>query len=150
MFKKLMSVLEQSELFAGFTEQQLDQVILHLEPKHVTLKSGERLYKRGDSAYGCWIIVSGDLAAKRASLRSPLRHMVYHIGSVTGIQGLADPGSERAISMICEKRSELIEITREGIDRLDDEAQILLWKNVARLLMRKLSLYLYQESFEDR
>ena len=150
MFKKMMSVLEQSELFAGFTEQQLDQVILHLQPKRVTLKSGERLYKRGDSADGCWIIVTADLAAKRASLRSPLRHMVYHIGSVTGIQGLADPGSERAISVICEKRSELIEITREGIDRLDAEAQILLWKNVARLLMRKLSLYLYQESFDDR
>lgn len=150
MIKKLMSVLEQSELFAGFTEQQLDQVILHLQPKRVTLKSGERLYKRGDRADGCWIIVSGDLTAKRASLRSPLRHMVYHIGSVTGIQGLADPGSERAISLICEKRSELIEITREGVDRLDAEAQILLWKNVARLLMRKLSLYLYQESFDDR
>ena len=65
------------------------------------------------------------------------------------VQGLADPGSERAISMICQKRSELIEITREGIDRLDAEAQILLWKNVARLLMRQLSLCLYQESFQD-
>ena len=144
-----ISVLEQSELFAGFTEEQLEQVILHLQPKTVILESGERLYKRGDSADRCWIILSGDLAAKRASLRSPLRHMVYHIGSVTGIQGLADPGAERAISMICEKRSELIEITREGIDRLDAEAQILLWKNVARLLMRQLSLCLYQESFQD-
>jgi hypothetical protein len=75
--------------------------------------------------------------------------MAYHVGSVTGIQGLADPGTERAISMICEKRSELIEITREGIDRLDAETQILLWKNVARVLMRKLSLCLYQESFHD-
>ena len=149
MSKKLMSVLEQSELFAGFTEQQLEQVIRHLQPKRITLESGERLYKRGDSADGCWIVASGDLAAMRASLRSPLRHMVYHIGSVTGIQGLADPGSERAISVISEKRSELIEITHEGIDRLDVEAQILLWKNVARLLMRKLSLSLYQESFDD-
>lgn len=149
MSHNLISVLEQSELFAGFTEEQLEQVILHLQPKTVTLKSGERLYKRGDSADRCWIILSGDLAAKRASLRSPLRHMVYHIGSATGIQGLADPGSERAISMICEKRSELIEITREGIDRLDAEAQILLWKNVARLLMRQLSLCLYQECFDD-
>jgi CRP-like cAMP-binding protein len=144
-----ISVLEQSELFAGFTEEQLEQVILQLQPKTVTLESGERLYKRGDSADRCWIILSGDLAAKRASLRSPLRHMVYHIGSVTGIQGLADPGAERAISMICEKRSELIEITREGVDRLDAEAQILLWTNVARLLMRQLSLCLYQESFRD-
>jgi CRP-like cAMP-binding protein len=149
MSHNLISVLEQSELFAGFTEEQLEQVILKLQPKTVTLKSGERLYKRGDSADRCWIMLSGDLVAKRASLRSPLRQMVYHIGSVTGIQGLADPGSERAISMICEKHSELIEITREGIDRLDAEAQVLLWKNVARSLMRQLSLCLYQESFQD-
>ncbi len=149
MSHNLIAVLEKSELFAGFTEEQLEQVILRLQPKSVTLKSGERLYKRGDSADRCWIILSGDLAVKRTSLRSPMRRMVYHVGSVTGIQGLADPGTDRAISMICEKRSELIEITREGIDQLDAETQILLWKNVARLLMRKLSLCLYKEAFHD-
>ncbi len=149
MSESLMPALEQSELFAGFTEQQLEQVILRVRPRAFTLKSGERLYKRGDVADRCWIVLSGDLTAKRASLRSPLRRMVYRVGSVTGIQGLADPGSERAISMICEKRCELIEIGREGIDALDAEARIMLWENVARLLMRKLALSLYEESFHD-
>jgi CRP-like cAMP-binding protein len=149
MSKTLISVLEQSELFAGFVEEQLEQVILQLQPKIVTLKSGDRLYKRGESADRCWLLLSGDLAVKRVSLRSPLRHMIYHIGSVTGIQGLADPGSARQASLIAEKRSELIEITHEGIDRLDAETQVLLWKNVSRLLLRKLSVCLAKQSFDD-
>jgi len=56
--------------------------------------------------------------------------MIYNKGSVTGIQGLADPGSVRAVSMIAEDKVELIEITYEGITHLESEAQIQLWKNV--------------------
>ncbi|MCB1863688.1 MAG: hypothetical protein KDI47_18450, partial [Gammaproteobacteria bacterium] len=84
-----------------------------------------------------------------ASLRTPFRKMIYNKGSVTGIQGLADPGSERAVTMIAEDKTKLIEITHQGITRLENEAQIQLWKNVSRLLLRKLSACLSRESFRD-
>jgi hypothetical protein len=132
-------------LFSGFSPEQLEQVVFHLQPKTIRLKSGERVYKKGHIADRCWLIQSGHLTLKRASLRTPFRQMLYHKGAVTGIQGLADPGTERAVTMIAEDNVELIEITHEGIAGMDQEAQILLWQNVSRLLLRKLFVCLSQE-----
>ncbi len=148
MSDKLIKVLKKSKLFVGFTQEQLEEVVEHLQPKSVTLKSGDRVYKRGDSSDRCWLIQSGHLTVKRASLRTPFRKMIYHEGSVTGIQGLADPGSPRAVTMIAEDKVELVEITHDGIARLDKETKILLWENVSRLLLRKLSACLARESFD--
>ena len=67
---------------------------------------------------------------------------------MTGIQGLADPGSPRAVTMIAEDKVELIEITYNGIARMEKETQILLWENVSRLLLRKLFACLSREALD--
>ncbi len=90
MPNEVLDTLAASKLFSGFTENQLEEVILHMNPKPVTLKSSDRLYTKGDIADRCWLIVYGKLTQKRASLRSPFRRMIYNKGSVTGIQGLVD------------------------------------------------------------
>lgn len=149
MNNDLIAVLEKSKLFAGFNQTQLEDVVSHLQPKHVTLNSRELVYERGKPADRCWLIQSGNLTVQRASLRAPFRKMVCHMGSVTGIQGLVHPGSPRPVSMIAEDRVELIEITQEGIARLDKEAQILLWKNVSDLLLKKLFTCLSQETLDS-
>ena len=148
MSKELIDLLGNSKLFSGFSLEQLEQVISHLQPKIITLKNNERVYKKGEPANSCWLIQSGDLTVKRASLRTPFRHMIYQKGSVTGIQGLADPGSERAITMIADGKVELIEITYEGISHLESDTQTQLWKNVSRLLLRKLAISLSRESLD--
>lgn len=148
MSKECIAILESSKLFSGFSAEQLDEVILHLNPKTVTLASGARVYKKGDAADRCWLIQSGKLMLKRSSLRSPFRHMIYNKGSVTGIQGLVDPGSTRVVSMIADGEVELIEITHEGIDSLKSDTQALLWRNLSKVLMRKLSICLSKESFD--
>jgi len=149
MSDDMMTILEKTELFRGFGQEQLQKVISQLQPRKIELQVGDRLYKRGDPSDRCWLIQSGNLTAQRPSLRTPFRHMIYHAGSVTGIQGLADPGSPRAVSMIAEEGTELIEITYEGTERLDPEAQIKLWKNVARIMLRKLAFCLARESIGE-
>ena len=148
MADELVEILGKSKLFSGFSAEQLEEVILHLRPKAITLKSGELVYKRGDSADRCWLIQSGNLTVKRASLRSPFRSMIYHKGSVTGIQGLADPGSRREVSMIADGKVKLVEITHKGTSRLDSETQILLWRNVSKILLRKLFICLSRETLD--
>jgi len=69
MASELTDLLEKSKLFNGFTPEQLEEVVLHLQPKAITLKDSERVYKRGDIADRCWLIESGSLTVKRASLR---------------------------------------------------------------------------------
>jgi CRP-like cAMP-binding protein len=149
MSEELVGILAKSSLFSGFNPEQIQQVVEHLQPKAVTFKAGARIYNRGDPADRCWLILSGNLTVKRASLRTPFRRMIYNKGSVTGIQGLADPGSERVVTMIAEDKVELIEITYNGISSLESEAQIQLWKNVSRLLLRKLFICLSRESLDS-
>jgi CRP-like cAMP-binding protein len=148
MSEELIAILAKSKLFSGFSSEQLEQVVLHLQPRSITLDSGDRVYNKGHPADRCWLIQSGNLTVRRPSLRTPFRKMLYHKGSVTGIQGIADPGSKRAVTMIAEDEVELIEITHEGIARLDQEAQIQLWKNVSRLLLRKLAVC-FEREFDD-
>lgn len=149
MAKECIDILGKSKLFSGFSPNQLEQVIEHLQPKTIKLKDFEQLYKKGEPANSCWLIQSGDLMVKRSSLRTPFRRMVYQQGAVTGIQGLADPGTKRAVTMIADGKVKLIEITHEGISSLDEDTQILLWKNVSRLLLRKLAICLSQHSLDD-
>jgi CRP-like cAMP-binding protein len=149
MSNEVLDILTESKLFSGFTQDQLEEVILHMNPKPVILKNGERVYKKGDTADRCWLIVSGKLILKRSSLRSPFRHMIYNKGSVTGIQGLVDSGSTRVASMIADGKVELVEITHEGIAHLNRDTQTVLWENVSKLLLRKLSICLSRETFDD-
>jgi len=148
MANELIDLLGKSKLFSGFSQEQLEQVLSHLQPKIITLKDSDRVYKKGEPANSCWLIQSGDLTVKRASLRTPFRHMIYQKGSVTGIQGLADPGSKRSVTMIADGKVELIELTHEGISHLERDTQIQLWKNVSRLLLRKLTICLSRESLD--
>ncbi len=148
MSDDLLSILEQSQLFREFTPQQLEDVMVHMQPKAITLDAGKHVYDKGEPADRCWLIQSGNLVVKRASLRTPFRKMIYHTGAVTGIQGLADPGSKRAVTMIAEDEVRLVEITHEGTLLLENETQLQLWKNVSRLLLHKLFLCLSRESFD--
>ena len=149
MSKELNTILAESMLFREFSQKQIEEVIMHMQPKMITRKSWKPVYKKGDIADRCWLIESGSLMLKKASLRSPFRHMVYARGSVTGIQGLVDPGSRRVVSMVAENKVKLVEITHEGVERLNNELQILLWKNIARILTLKLAICFSQESFND-
>lgn len=148
MSDEVKEILASSKLFKGFTSKQLDEVIEHLGPKQIKIKSGDRIYKRGSVADSCWLIKSGKLTVKRSSLRTPFRSLIYHKGSVTGIQGLADPGSKRVVSMIADGKVELVEITHEGTNKLNNDTQIMLWKNVSKVLLRKLSISLSRETLD--
>ncbi len=148
MSKELIDLLGKSKLFSGFSPEQLQQVMSHLQPKIIELKDCERVYKKGEPANSCWLIQSGNLMVKRASLRTPFRQMIYQKGSVTGIQGLADPGTPRVVTMIADGKVKLIEITYEGISKLEIDTQVHLWKNVSRLILRKLAISLSRESLD--
>jgi len=150
MSDDLVAVLAKSKLFSGFGPEQLEEVILHLKPKSITLKNHERVYKKGGIADRCWLIESGKLILKRSSLRSPFLQMIFSKGSVTGIQGLVDPGSTYPVSMITDGKVKLIEIAHEGIARLSSDTQILLWRNISKIVLRKLTICLSKESLDNR
>ena len=134
----LVSALERSELFKGFDRNQLSQIVTHLQPKPVSLKDRDYLYKRGDPAHCCWEILSGGFLVRRASLREPFRHVDYHIGAVTGLLGLVEPGTHRPVSLIADGNAELLEIPEAGISTLEPYTRIALWNNISHILIKKL------------
>lgn len=134
----LVSTLEKSELFQGFDRNQLSQVVAHLQPAPMSLKDRGYLYKRGDPAHCCWVILSGSFLVQRASLREPFRHVNYDIGAVTGLLGLVKPGSPRPVSLISDGNAELLEIPVVGISELDPHIRIALLNNISHILIKKL------------
>ena len=134
----LVSALEKSELFKGFDRNQLSQVVAHLQPTPMSLEDRDYLYKRGDPANCCWEILSGGFLVRRASLREPFRHVDYHVGAVTGLQALVEPGSPRPVSLIADGNVEVLEIPVMGISGLDPNTKIALLSNISHILIRKL------------
>ncbi len=149
MADKVVEILRKSKLFSKFSPKQIDQVMTCLKPKVVTFKKDEYIYKRGEPADCCWLIQSGSMMLKRPGFRTKLRRMVYSEGSVTNIQGLVDVGSKRVVTMIAEDKVKLVKITHKGIADMDIETQAQLWRNVSKLLLRKLAVCLSAEDFND-
>ena len=138
MSDDLISDLKRTELFFGFDENQLSEVVTHLQPRPVSLKDHSYLYKRGDIADSCWEILTGDFVVERPSLRKAIRRIDYRIGTITGLQGLVEPGSRRPVSLIADGDAELLEIPEAGVSGLDSNTKIALWNNVSRILLKKL------------
>lgn len=149
MKEELIDILGKSKLFSGFSLAQLEEVMLHLQPKTIELKDFEQVCKKGEPANSCWIIQSGNLMVKRKNLRSPFQRLIFQQGSVTGIQGLANPGSKRTVTMLADGKLNLVEINHAGMSKLDKDTQILLLKNISRLLLGKLTTCLSQISLND-
>jgi hypothetical protein len=52
--------------------------------------------------------------------------------------------------MMADGKVNLIEIAQEGIAHLNPDMQILLWQNISKILLRKLTICLSQESLDNR
>ena len=52
--------------------------------------------------------------------------------------------------MTADGKVKLIEITHEGIARLGSDTQMLLWRNISRIVLRKLTICLSRESLDNR
>ena len=135
---KFVDCLRQSELFKGFDDSQLSSAAEILNPNRKTYGEAEQVFERGNVATCCWLIMSGKLMVGRNTLRDPFLHNLYHIGFVTGVQGLVNPGSIRPVTMIAEEETELLEISSDDIEKFEEAAQLILWKNVSKILLRKL------------
>ncbi|MBF0383439.1 MAG: cyclic nucleotide-binding domain-containing protein [Magnetococcales bacterium] len=133
-------LLRQCKLFEGFNDEQFDQAIKCLSPRHLTIADGKPLYRRGDISDKCWIIVSGRFAIHSPGLLHPntQQHLSYEIGEVTGLQGFIDAGSPRPVTLLAEGKLEVIEIPESGIANMNQESQIRFVNNISNILLQKI------------
>jgi len=138
MIDDIDSALKKSSLLKGMSHEQIRQVITHLKPKAIDLKNGEYLYRSGDPADCCWEVLSGRFLAQRSSLRQHFKPVDYHVGAVTGLLGLVEPGAHRPVSLIADGPVELIEIRGDNIAQLENSTQKIIWENISHILIKKL------------
>jgi len=109
-----------------------------LKPKAIDLKYGEYLYRSGDPADCGWVVLSGRFMAQHSSLSHPFESVDYHVGAVTGLLGLVEPGAHRPVSLIADGPAKLIEIRSDNIAQLKNSAKMIIWENISHILIKKL------------
>jgi len=138
MIDDIESALKTSALFKGMSHEQIRQVVTQLEPKTIDLKNGEYLYRSGAPADCCWEVLSGRFRARRSDLRQPFKPVDYHVGAVTGLLGIVEPGAHRPVSLIADGPVELIEIRSDNFAQLETSTRMIIWENISHILIRKL------------
>ena len=138
MIDDIESALKNSALFQGMNHKQIGQIVTRLNPKAIDLKNGEYLYRSGDPAVCCWVILSGRFLAQRSSPRHPFEPVDYHVGAVTGLLGLVEPGAHRPVSLIADGPVELIEIRGDDIAQLESSTRMIICENINHILIKKL------------
>ncbi len=137
-YDAIKNVLEESEFFKGVNPGECVSIMTQLAPKLLKLENGDYLCKRGDVATQCWLIKSGQTLVSNMSLREPFKSMAYDVGRVTGLKGIALPGSLRDVSIQADGPLEVVELDSARINTLDAHIQAILWKNIAYVLGLKL------------
>jgi len=132
------TALQRSRLFRGLSPEQIQQVADHLKPRPVKLTNGECIYRRGETAESCWLLLSGNVLVQRPNLRRPFKSIDYKTGDVVGLLGLVAPGAGRPVSLIADGEVELLEIGAEGISELECATRSQIWANISHILIRKL------------
>ncbi len=138
MSDKLVSLLGESTIFNGVSKEELEKLAAHPDVKIITLKQGGHLYRRGDPADKFWLILSGNIVAQTNSLRHPFHSVAYHVGSVTGLKGILEPGEPRPVSVVADSDSEFIEVPGDVIRKLDIQSWATILENVGVILLDKL------------
>jgi CRP-like cAMP-binding protein len=134
----VLSVLEETDVFAGVDRNDLQTLLSYPDVKKVTLKKGQYIYHHGDKAEHFWIIMSGELVSQTSSLRHPFHALSYFPGDITGLKGMIDPGQPRPVSLVADSESELIEVPGKVLMTMDSSVWGLIMNNVAKIVLNRL------------
>ncbi|MBF0444913.1 MAG: cyclic nucleotide-binding domain-containing protein [Magnetococcales bacterium] len=134
----VLSVLEDTDVFAGVASSDLETLLSFDDVKKITLNKGQYVYHHGDKAEHFWIILSGELISQTTSLRHPFHSLSYFPGDVTGLRGMIDPGQPRPVSVIADSESELIEIPGRLLMTMDSSVWGKILSNVAKIVLNRL------------
>ncbi|OSM01900.1 Crp/Fnr family transcriptional regulator [Magnetofaba australis] len=132
------SILSTSGVLAGVDRNSFEKMLQHPDVKMVTYKKGHYIYRHGDAAENCWIVLKGRLVTETLSLRKPFHESCLQVGEITGLMGVLDPGAKWPVSLVTDNKSELIEIPGRVIREAEGNLWPVMAANVARIMMYHL------------
>ncbi|MDX6537495.1 MAG: phosphoserine phosphatase RsbU/P, partial [Gaiellales bacterium] len=109
--------LRRLDLFANLPEDELPALAAKLRQR--TLEAGELLFREGDTAGQCYIVLDGDVAVIKALGTSDERLLgVRPAGTVVGELSLFSPGGQHTASVRAHTPLLLVEMTRAELEWL--------------------------------
>ena len=127
--------LRRLELFANLPEAELPALAATLRQR--TLAAGELLFREGDTAGQCYIVLDGDVAVIKA-LGTPDERLlgVRPAGTVVGELSLFSPGGQHTASVRAHTPLVLVEMTRAELEWLLNHFPSLTYAMVQTLSLR--------------
>ncbi len=136
MSKLSVEILQASGLSNDLDKKQTSDLAAVIESGRCTYSSGETLFHSGDDAGFFFLIESGQASVQGPSkTKHPLKGSSI---SITGEQGVIDPDSPRKMTLQADSDIIAYRIDNSSIDGLDIDTRIIVWRNIARILSRKL------------
>jgi hypothetical protein len=136
MSKMLVEQLQSTGLSNDLDKAQIKDLAAVVESGRCTYSSGEMLFHSGDKAGFFFLIESGQASVQGPNtIKHPLKGRSL---SITGEQGVIDPGSPRKMTLHADSDIIAYRIDLSAIDGLETDARIVVWRNIARILSRKL------------
>ena len=136
MSKMLTEQLQVSGLSNDLDKTQTIGLASVIESGRCTYSSGETLFHSGDKAGFFFLIESGQASVQGPNkIRHPLKGSSL---SITGEQGVIDPDNPRKMTLQADSDIIAYRIDISAIESLEAETRIIVWRNIARILSRKL------------
>jgi sigma-B regulation protein RsbU (phosphoserine phosphatase) len=132
------ALLRRVRLFADLPEDELPSLAANLRER--TLEAGALLFREGDSAGECFIVLDGDIAIIKA-LGTPDERLlgIRPCGTVVGELSLFSPGGQHTASVRAHTPLVLIEMSRAELDGL-----LVRFPSLTYALVQTLSLRLIE------
>ena len=112
-----LAQLRRVPLFANLPEAELPALAARL--RHRQLAQGELLFREGDTAGQCYIVLDGDVAIIKALGTADERLLgIRPCGSVVGELSLFSSGGQHTASVCAHTALELVEMTRDELESL--------------------------------
>lgn len=109
------SALPQLKVFQGFTPAELDAVAKVLKPER--LAAGAVLFREGDRASSCYIVLDGRVRVSLERGHKPKQLAMLGRGELIGQMALLD-GSRRSATCTAAEASVVLKLDREEFDML--------------------------------
>jgi CRP-like cAMP-binding protein len=109
------SALPQLKVFQGFTPAELDAIAKVLKPERLAV--GTVLFREGDRATGCYIVLDGRVRVSLERGGKPKQLAMLGRGELIGQMALLD-GSRRSATCTAAEASVVLKLDREEFDML--------------------------------
>ena len=133
--KKLDALRRRVSLLAGFRDEDISTILQHARRRD--LRDQELIISEGTLSTKVFILISGAAKVSRRVDATEEEIAVLNVGATFGEMGIID-SAPRSARVVAKGPASIIEIEMEGFHKLPPEATSVLFRNLCKVLVRRI------------